>query len=273
MKSDNIYSEYSDFLKTIKSDSQAFLHFKRDKSFMAILEHVSQQSGTEYKHLIENEFSDDVANYLDIVTLNDSIGDPVKHSYAGVEMSPTNLRYIYQSLLILDKCKRWFPSKKNVKIIEIGGGYGGLSLFIQKMFKDYVIEYTIVDLPDPKALQEKFLSSVGLQKTRTVSCFDINQLANEKFDLVISNYCISEISVQNKNEYFEKIIKNCDKKFFAWNYLTVESDSVIWKYLKVKKVLALLGVYPPVRYISKKEYIIEEERPQTGYVNTFIYSK
>lgn len=272
MKSDTIYAEYVSFLKNTEQDDSLFLNFKRDKNFMEILEHVGESVGNVYQELSKNEFNANSSDYNDIIDLNDSIGNPVKYAFYGKEMSPTNLRYIYHALLIKSKCDKWF-TKKKIKIVEIGGGYGGLCLFIKKIFKDYDVEYTIVDLPEPGILQKKYLSAVNQSSTRVVSCFDIDTLANEKFDLVISNYCISEISEENKNQYFEKIIVNCDKKFFVWNYLTIESNSIIWKNLKVKKVLALLGIYPAIKYVDKKDYIFEKERPQTGGINAFIYSK
>lgn len=272
MKSDIIYAEYASFLKKTDQDSSVFLHFKRDKNFMEILEHVGESVGHVYEDLSSTEFNVKTSNYQDIIDLNDSIGDPVTYNYGGKEMSPTNLRYIYHSILIKSKCDAWF-TKKKIKIVEIGGGYGGLCLFIKKMFKDYEVDYTIVDLPEPGMLQKKYLSAVGQNDVKIVSCFDVDSLSNQKFDLVISNYCISEISEENKNQYFEKIIINCDKKFFVWNFLTIESGSIIWKNLKVKKVLALFGIYPEIKYVDRKDYIFEKERPQTGGINAFIYSK
>jgi putative sugar O-methyltransferase len=272
MKSDDIYSKYAQFLKNVDRESSLFSHFKRDRYFMEILEHVGEATGFEYKTLIENEFHKKIQEYKNISDLNDSIGNPIVYTYDEITMSPTNLRYIYHALLIKSKCDAWF-TKKQIKIVEIGGGYGGLALFIKQILRDYEIDYTIVDLPEPSALQHKYLSQVNLSEVKTVSCFDIDTLATEKFDLVISNYCISEISEENKNQYFEKLIKNCDKKFFVWNFLTLESSSFLWKKLKVKKVLALFGVYPPIKYVTKKEYVFEKERPQTGGINAFIYSR
>lgn len=259
MKKDNIYDKYREFLKKIDTDENVFLNFKSDSSFNDILEHVDFDFGNKYNKEIINEFKVKVSDYIDIIKANDAIGNPVKYNFDVIEMSPSNLRYIYHSLLIKSKCDKWF-NKKNIKIIEIGGGYGGLCLFIKKIFNEYDIDYTIIDLPEPGVLQNKYISALGLTNCRIVSAFDMDSISSEKFDLVISNYCLSEISLENQKEYFDKIIKNCDKKFFIWNYLTREKVFGIFKTLRISS-------------INKNDYLFEDERPSVSNVIKFIYSK
>lgn len=258
MKTDFIYENYTRTLGNLKNDPAIFLNFKSNKNFTDILEHIDYQHGAQYKDIIKSEFGRDFRDFLDLIRTNDSIGDPKKYIYDGVEMSPSNLRYIYHALLIGSKCKKWF-SKPKIKIVEIGGGYGGLCFYLKNILKDFDIEYTIIDLPEPSRLQRMYLDKVGLNNARTVSCFDIDTLAQEKFDLVVSNYCLSEISLENQKNYFDKIIKNCDKKFFVWNYLTRKVRFFIFKSMDID-------------FLQKKDYVFEDERPQSG-VNKFIYSK
>jgi len=272
MKSDTLYADFVAFLKNTERDALLFSDFKRDRQFMETLEHVGQRVGGLYHDLVRTEFNVDPSDYHDIIDLNDSIGNPVKYVCGRKAMSPTNLRYLYHALLIKRKCDKWFTNKR-IRLLEIGGGYGGLCLFIKRIFKDYDIEYTIIDLPESGVLQTRYLSAVGQSSTRIVSCFDLDSLSSERFDLVVSNYCMSEISEDNKNQYFETLIRNCDKKFFVWNYLTIEGDSPIWNNWRAKKLLAIFGMYPPIKYVDRAEYVFESERPQTGGINTFIYSK
>lgn len=259
MQTDAIYSDYRNLLGNLDTDESIFSNFKSDSRFTDILEHVDKAFGDRYKECIASEFNEKPSSFSDIITLNDSIGNPTKYDFDGISMSPTNLRYIYHSLLIKSKIERWFPGKKKIKILEIGGGYGGLCLYMNRICKDMEIEYTIIDLPEPSMLQRKFLNAVGVLRARTVSMKDIDTIAAEKFDLVISNYCISEIGRKNQEEYFNKLIVNCDKKFFIWNYLT-----------KSKKFFFFDSM--DIDFINKDDYLFEEERPKTGK-NKFIYSK
>lgn len=258
MKTDIIYGNYVEALRNLKNDPSIFSTFKSNKNFTDILEHISYQHGEEYLNLIGTEFAEDVRHFLDLVRINDAIGAPVRRAYGDIEMSPSNLRYIYHALLIGSKCKAWF-SKPQLKIVEIGGGYGGLCFYIKNILKEFDIDYTIIDLPEPSYLQRLYLDKTNQKNTHTVSCFDIDSLAGKQFDLVISNYCLSEISLDNQQNYFDKIIKNCDKKFFVWNYLTRKRKFFLFKSMDID-------------FLKKEEYVFEDERPHSG-VNKFIYSK
>lgn len=260
MKNDTIYVKYRESLQNLENDPSIFKNFKNYRYFNEILEHTDFVFGTQYKALIEKEFNRKVEEFVDIVNLNDSIGNPARYDFDGLVMSPSNLRYIYHALLLENKCKKWFTGKKKISVLEIGGGYGGLCLFMKKIFKDFEIDYTIIDLPEPSALQNKFFAEAKLSDAKSISQLDIETIVGKKYDLVISNYCISEIGRENQEEYFKKIINNCDKKFFIWNYLT-----------KVKKFFFIKTF--DIDLLDKSDYIVEPERPLTSHVNEFIYSK
>lgn len=245
MKIDSIYKNYHELLD---DPSLIFNDFKSSKNYNNILEHVSKQHGIEYNTLIENEFLQKIDSFKDLIDKNDSIGNPNKVNINGFLLSPSNLRYIYHSLLISSKIEKWYD-KKDLNIIEIGGGYGGLCFYIKNIIKNININYTIIDLPNANKIQSYYLQKQNIN-VQLISCFDIDKLKEIKYDLVISNYCLSELGENNKKEYLEKIVRNCEKHFFIWNVLSVEG-------------LDLLS------------YEIENERPQTNrkILNKFIYSK
>lgn len=241
---DDIYIDYNNSLSNI---DEIYNNFKRDHSFTNILEHVSIPFGIEYKKLIEQEYFINIENYLNLIYNNDSIGNPNLHLIDNINTSPSNFRYIYHSLLIQSKLRNWFNTK-NLKIIEIGGGYGGLCYYIKNIIKDYDIDYSIIDLPNVNSLQCKFLNDVNI-KCNLYSCNNIDEMEKE-YDLIISNYCLSEISIQNRIEYLSRIIPNCKKEFYIWNSLSFEG-------------------------LNLSKYIIEDEKPQTNYegYNKFVYNK
>lgn len=241
MQIDNIYSTYNSFLSNISTD------FKRHSDFTCILEHVTYEFGLKYKKLIEEEFGYNIQTFIDLIKINDGIGNPIKFEIDGYYMSPSNLRYIYHALLIKSKIENWY-SKKNIKIIEIGGGYGGLCFYLKNIMNNYDLEYSIIDIPNVLKLQKYYFNKANLT-VNTISCFDIDQI-NENYDLVISNYCISEIELDNRFEYINKVANKCNKKFYVWNSTLFDG-------------------------LNLEEYTVEDERPQTNHdgYNKFIYSK
>ena len=109
--------------------------FKSDGRYTKILEHVSVSEGYGYLNCILDEkynMNEHKDFLYDICKENDKYGLPNFHNFENFGMtSPTNLRYILHSLLIIShmiNCKL-----KEVDIVEIGGGYGGLSLFLHKL--------------------------------------------------------------------------------------------------------------------------------------------
>lgn len=244
MKIDDTYLGFSDNLKDIDG---VYLTFKGQPFFKDILEHLSVQFGLEYKKLIETEFSRYTDEFVNLVNINDSIGNPSKSVMDDLYISPSNMRYIYHSLLIESKIKTWF-NVKEVKIVEIGGGYGGLCYYIKNILKNYDINYTIIDLPNIINLQSKFLNDVQVD-SRLISCFDTTNI-NETFDLVISNYCLSEISMENRLYYLDNLVNKCKREFYVWNSRSFQG-------------------------LNLNKYHIEDERPQTNYeqYNKYIFSR
>jgi len=160
--------------------------------------------------------------------------------------SPTNLRYILHSLLILEDMKKY--KLNNVDIIEIGGGYGGLCFFIHNIAPLYEIKinsYTIFDLSEVSLLQEKYLNELNIKKVCFYQLDNFNNLKNNSF--LISNYAFSEISMSIQNEYSKKIINPYTNfGFITWNAITV--------------------------YNFVENNIIEKEKeyPIKGYFNYFV---
>lgn len=243
----NIDETYFDYNEILKNIDEVYLSFKKNPHYIKILEHVSFDLGIQYKQLIESEFNIDSKYFLNLIEKNDEIGSPNKKLIDDIFTSPTNFRYIYHALLINSKLEKWF-FKKNLKIIEIGGGYGGLCFYIKNIIKNFEIEYSIIDLANANNLQSKYLKDVN------VNCdlysFENIDVVDKNFDLVISNYCLSEIGLANRFSYLNKIVAKCDKEFYVWNSLSFEG-------------------------LNLDKYVIEEEKPQTnsrGKFNKFLYT-
>ena len=133
--------------------------------------------------------------------MNDTYGRTKKTNFKNfIECSPTNLRYILHSLLILEDMKK--NKLNNIDIIEIGGGYGGLCLFMHNIAALYDINinsYTIFDLLEVSQLQKKYLNALNIKNVNCCQLDNFNNLKNNSY--LISNYAFSEISKELQIKY------------------------------------------------------------------------
>ena len=225
--------------------------FKQHSDYIQILEHTTFNDAIKYLQLIVNEFKIFFINnknfLINLCILNDSLGDPIKMLFQDFcNCSPSNLRYIYHSLLILTHMKNL--NLKTIDIIEIGGGYGGLCFFINKLsvlFDITINNYTIFDLEHVIVLQKTYLKefNITVNTTTLENTYSINQNS-----FLISNYSFSEFSSFVQHLYQDRIIPFCNHGFLVWN--------------------GELYVY---EFTNCEFLLIENERPQTGICNKFIY--
>jgi len=244
----SIYEYYKSCIAENLKLSKDQLNFKNDPRYQYVLEHVDSKQGQEYLDLVKTEFAKFYEeNKNDIINLcrkNDSYGKPVQSYFVDFcTCSPTNLRYLYQSLLIIKYIKEL--GLQDVKIIEIGGGYGGLYLFIKSLSEYFdlsVASYIIYDLEEAEALQEKYLDIHGLSLT---SQEDISEGS-----FLVSNYAFSELPEYLRQEYENQVInKYCDYGFLAWN------------------------ACPLYQFVQNKIVTSIVEKPSTSPNNLYVYFK
>lgn len=97
--------------------------------------------------------------------MNDKYGNPKQHKfmYNGLEImcSPTSLRYVFHSLLIL----KHFKTVSTKKMVEVGCGYGGLFLGINhfaKILNMEIDKYYFIDLPEVTNLIKNILNYITI---------------------------------------------------------------------------------------------------------------
>tara|TARA_Y100000741_G_scaffold347384_1_gene314612 strand:+ start:241 stop:1008 length:768 start_codon:yes stop_codon:yes gene_type:complete len=244
------YSNYQRAIKTQLTLNPEEWNFKNNKEFGYVLEHCQGFHAVQYFNAIKRKFKtfyeSNVHTLKNICTLNDTYGKTKKYQLKNfMTCSPSNLRYILHSLLILEDMKKY--KLNNIDIIEIGGGYGGLCFFIHNIAPLYEINinsYTIFDLLEPSLLQKKYLNALNIEKVNCFTIDNFNNLKNNSF--LISNYAFSEIGGKKQSEYIEKIINPYTTfGFLTWNRQCYDfvKNSIIEK---------------------------EEEDPQTGSRNLYV---
>jgi hypothetical protein len=223
----SIYKRYIDFIRDTQLQLQPKnWNFKKCSDYTYMLEHVNFDQGKQYLSVIKNKFNVFYKNnsefLKDLCNLNDKYGKTNKYQFEDfMTCSPTNLRYILHSLLILEDMKKYKLNK--IDIIEIGGGYGGLCFFIHNIAPLYGISinsYTIFDLLEASLLQEKYLNALNIKNNYFCQLDNFHNLKNNSF--LISTYAFSEIPISIQKEYSEKIINQRTKfGFVAWNNIPV----------------------------------------------------
>jgi hypothetical protein len=240
------YHPYMDFIEGILLRND-LINFKSSDIYRAILEHVSKEQGLEYYSLIKNEFQLSDETIYAYCQLNDSVGNPVLQEFPFGKSSPTSLRYVYHSNLIL----KYIDSlgKTSVKIVEIGAGYGGLYLAIQffaKNYKTQILQYSIIDLVPAWKLQEKYLTEQNMCKNITfhdADTYGANIEGNDNF--LIAAYSFSEIHESLQIRYKKIFFPKVDHGFILWNI-------------------------EPIQHVPF-DCKVETERPLTGPHNRFLY--
>lgn len=235
------YRNYETFLQNRNS-----LHnFKNNTNYTYVLEHVSKEHGYQYYNLLKDLYSNDVL--LSFCNLNDSIGDPIKHSIGNLShpVSPTSLRYLYHAHLILEH----FSNKPEIHIVEVGGGYGGLCLALSYLsrFKNINIQsYHIIDLDTAVNLQKDYLKNFTLTFDITFSSSNEYGKSLTRTDYcLISNYCFTEIDKYHQQQYLIHLFPKTDRGFIIWNHIPL--------------------------YDIGKEVVVKEEIPLTGSGNLFVF--
>lgn len=145
---------------------------------------------------------------------------------ATVETDPVlmrmfNTKEAYQ--LHLENIVKHFGPLDGLRICEIGGGYGGQCKAIFEKYKP--LFYHIIDLPDVLDLQYRYTKGIGSISFSTGP-------VNQDFDLLISNYALSEI-IDNKL-YIDEVVKRSKHGYITCNTDLVKLDFPHSRYPDIK---------------------------------------
>ena len=246
--------EYPQFCELASNDDSVFENFRSDPVYRKIVETVSYPGGRDYlkKSCLQDKM---LSSYFNEFGKNDLLGNPQVFIYRygflklkKISFSPTTLRYVK----VLADLQDLFGPLNHMRIIEIGGGYGGLCSIIYKMFKP--ASYTIIDLEPCLKLSRRYLETLGIHGVNYETMSDLNETnTNGGFDLVISNYAFSELSRSVQNEYVTKIISKASRGYFLCNF-----SSHTWQkeqysendFLNIRQDSIIFKRYPPLAKID-----------------------
>jgi hypothetical protein len=245
-------SPYQDFCLQAATKDDVFYTFKSHPSYQSVLEHVSYSNGEIYLKIILEDYPY-ILNSLDPCRDNDRIGQPQRYIFGKFgAWSPTTLRY----MKVAGDLESFFGDLRGKSIVEIGGGYGGQCKIIHELFG--FKSYTIIDLKEVALLTNKYLKTHLIDQALCVNPQE--NLGDETYDLLISNYAFSEISEEAQLIYIENVINRSKSGYMTYNFI-----SELWgvKSLSLDRFLELIS-------IPGREITILPERPLTYSTNILI---
>lgn len=205
----NIIDEYLQVCREAVDDDKVFNKFKSDPRFTAILEHCRLDVAINYLDQIKKD--NPTLFFNNKFKENDKFGGAkiniISHQWAKHTYSTSTIQYIG----VLSNLIKYLPSLNDLNIIEIGGGYGGQCKIIHDHFKPK--SYTIVDLPEVCQLQQKYLSKFKIN-VKTINSLETTP---QQYDLIISNYAITEVRNDLKQVYIDNIVLNSKYGYITCN--------------------------------------------------------
>lgn len=224
----------NDFLQecsNIVNDDALFSNFKQNNKFHAVIGNDRLRkniSDVLYKN-IENV--DDIIRNIEKYKTNDIHGNPVLYDYPKTgKISPGTLYF----LNILQSLKKYFNDINDFNIVEIGGGYGGQA----KIILDYgVTSYHVIDVPPALQLCKKYLSKYDYNN---IFYYEDNNIPLNSYDLVISNWALSEFDEEGISSYVENVVQHCDRGYFLMNIWDHRKDFIL---SLLKKIFSVVDVY------------------------------
>jgi putative sugar O-methyltransferase len=214
---DSAVVPYLSACRAAAQGSDFFKGFKSHPAYRHVLEHVSYEEGQQYLDEVEIDYKDK----LDEIKENDALGTPVTCSYKGVgTISPTTVRYLKNTSDIVNKFGTSFDS-----IVEIGGGYGGLCK-VMSSFVEFE-NYLLIDLEECNMLSRKYLSNFDLP-TMSYQAEEIVDV-EDNFDLLVSNYALSECNRETQMMYVERFVKKSDKFYLMHNNFHADNGNMSYE--------------------------------------------
>lgn len=204
------------YLKSVKNalaSEVSLLNFRADPDYQQILEHVPISLGQKYLDVITLEYNSNPELVFSGLTKLSEFGSPPVHHFSGIgSVSPTILRYVK----VAYELNKLFGDLSNLRIGEIGVGFGGQAAVLNKLFG--VKDLVAFDLPEVLSLCEIFLSRT--ETNLAPRLVDGRKPEPVEVDLVVSNYAFSELVKDVQDAYLENVILKAKSGYITWNDLS-----------------------------------------------------
>lgn len=223
-------SDYLDVCLDASLYEDKFNVFKSNQIYRQILEHVGAPISMEMVTNMGLDIigDDELNNYLlskiDRIRDNNKYGSPEIFNYPTLgNLSPSTVRYIKNCWDILNHFGLENLSNKDLKIVEIGGGYGGMCTVVDALLG--FSKYYIFDLKEVNMLQSKYLSkSILSGEALTIVSEECPVFNAGDIDLLISTHALSEVPYNLQIRYIENVVSKCKSFYIEWNTISETSE-------------------------------------------------
>ncbi len=182
--------------------------------------HQEEIKSFEFLFKIQNASDPDIRKYLSKVHCENILGEvPIK--YENYFLTRSNLMNA-ETAFYLNKLIPELNKINNLKILEIGSGYGELCRQLIKHSDLDIRQYDLVDLPKNLLFSEKYLTTIfhkslnlktkiSYYQSKNKSSTQINFYLPEdipklkKYNLIINSYSLQEMEVKTAKAYHEFI--------------------------------------------------------------------
>lgn len=226
---DKILEKYLRVCKSASDDDKVFATFKSHPDYHEVLEHCPVNLGwAHFENIKANNPKLLEGELIHKFLHNDKYGSPKTSNFGAFTASPTTVQYIS----VLSNLTDTFKSLKGFKMIELGAGYGGQAKIIQDRFN--IGRYDIIDLYECTLLQEKYLTK--LKCFGNVEVYTNENYEAKEYDLILSNYALSEVSDADQLKYVKDICLNSKHGYLTCNQPLNGLDLIKEKYnVKISK--------------------------------------
>ena len=170
---------------------------------------------------------------------------------------------IQRAKIIQEKINDLKLVKKDIKIIDVGGGYGNLSLEIRKLNINNDINLQI-DILEPRKLENLFYTKYNLNKITTFLDYDFVEKNKKKYDFVLNYHVLEHVSnpvdflknmydLINENGYLCLEVPNDDldliqiNKKYADKINYIESHENYFTKITLSKICMKIGINPEIK--------------------------
>lgn len=225
-----MYNRYNNYLKTI-NDENDFLNFKSSENLTYMTEHRNYRKYGA-KWLIHINKLNMISNneLSELLLLNDKYGNPEKFQFDSSlpNCSSNSLKYVYFGLLIAKDIIN--KNLNDIDIIEIGGGYGGQCIILQKILSLLDIKinkYCLIDLENVVDFQKKYISKHNMSEKCVFLTSE--RYKDYKFNTssyLLSSYSLSEIPKTYRQNYYDNLFKYVYYGFIVWNFTSKDNKGI-----------------------------------------------
>jgi len=216
--------KYLILCKKALRDPEIYQNFRKPLDYQNIIIGGNQERAEKYFKILEKDpYYYDHLKYLQLC---DQIGNPPLFTLPSTPSAPSApstpstpstsvSTYTLRTLQTTIQLMKHFGDLNNQHIVEIGSGHGGLC----QMVSHYINYrgYTLIDLPVVNLLAEKYLDEFPELPHQKIKYMSTEQIIPRKYDLVISEYALSELDLKAQICYFENILQYSQTAYLAMN--------------------------------------------------------